>query len=232
MDDERIKRLEALLAIDERITALESAKGDRRPWWRNAGLIAAYGGLLALVPAAVTGVASWFESRRQLDLAAQQQAHERTLAYLGLAVDPDSTEAARAQVLRFLASLDGDPVSAWASTELELVQGKIAALVDEQAEMVAEVIATNAVAERVETQAAELVAQAQDDPKLVKQAAAKVSEAEHLVAEVRRKRDRIDAISTRIGDTPIEILQLREAGRASAKEAQLQTMPSLQRRLP
>jgi hypothetical protein len=236
MDEERIKRLEALLAIDERITALENAKGDRRPWWKNAGLIAAYGGLLTLVPAAITGVASWFESRRQLDLAAQQQAHERTLAYLGLAVDPDSTEAARAQVLRFLASLDGDPVSDWAGAELLLVQDKIDALVDEKAVMVADVVATNAAAQRVETQAAGLVAQAQKDPKLVEQAAAKVTEAEHLVAEVRRKRDRIDAISTRIGDTPIEILELRAADRASAKdaarEAQLENRPSLQRRLP
>lgn len=236
MDEERIKRLEALLAIDERITGLENARSERRPWWKNAGLVAAYGGLLTLVPAAITGVASWFESRRQLDLAAQQQAHERTLAYLGLAVDPESTEAARAQVLRFLASLDGDPVSVWASAELELVQGKIEALVDEKAEMVAAVVATDAVAQRVETQAAELVAQAQNDPKLVKQAAAKVTEAEHLFAEVRRKRDRIDAISTRIGDTPIEILQLREAGRVTAKdvarEAELEPRASLQRRLP
>lgn len=84
MDDaERLERLKTLLAIDERITALEASKGDHRPWWKNAGLIAAYGGLLALVPALITGVAGWFENQRELELESRKQRHERTLAYLG-----------------------------------------------------------------------------------------------------------------------------------------------------
>jgi hypothetical protein len=220
MDDaERMKRLEGLLAIDERITALEASRGDRRPWWRNAGLIAAYAGLLTLVPTAITGLSGWLETRRQVELAAQQQDHERTLAYLGLAVDPESTEAARLQVLRFLASRDGDPVATWATAELALVQTKIASLVDEQQEMVAEVKVVDAKAKAAQTEAAGLQAQAQNDPKLAKEAASKSAEADHLVADVLRKRDRIDAISTRLGEAPLEILQLRAVGRVQAKEA-------------
>ncbi|HWB77966.1 MAG TPA: hypothetical protein VG755_23540 [Nannocystaceae bacterium] len=221
MDDaERLERLKTLLAIDERITALEASKGERKPWWKNAALIAAYGGLLALVPAFVTGVAGWFENQRELELESRKQKHERTLAYLGLAVDPESTEAARAQVLRFLASLRDDPVGEWAAAELDLVNGKIAELKDEKEAVIADVEVADAKAKAAESAAAQLQAEAETDPKntaVVKQAAAKTAEAQHLMADVRRRRDRLAALSTRTGDAPLEIIQLREA-----KGAQLQ----------
>jgi hypothetical protein len=220
MDDaERHKRLEGLLAIDERITALEASRTDKKPWWRNSALIAAYAGLLALVPASVTGVAGWFEKQQAVELEASKQAHERTLAYLGLAIDPDATEASRLQVLRFLAKIDDVEVAAWAAEELGLVQTRIAALVDEKQMAVADIAATDEKVKDAQKQAAELAAQAQNDPKLAKAAAAKSAEADHLVAEVRRKRDHVDAISTRIGDAPLQIIQLREAGRSGITEA-------------
>ncbi len=213
MEAERMQRLEALLAIDERIASLEAAKGDKKPWWRNSALLAAYAGLIAFIPASVTAVAGWFENRGELQLAISKQEHERTLAYVGLAVDPSSNEAARLQVLRFLSSLDGDPIGAWAREELALVQTKIASLVDEKQEVIAEVEAADAKAKVAMAQAAELEVQAQADPRVAKAAAAKATEAEHLVAEVRRKRDRVDAISTRIGDAPLQIIELREGNR-------------------
>lgn len=218
MDDaERLERLKTLLAIDERISALEASKGDKRPWWKNAGLVAAYGGLLALVPAFITGVAGYFENQRELALESRKQMHERTLAYLGLAIDPESTEAARAQVLRFLASLQDDPVGEWAASELALVDGKIAELKDEKADAIAEVEVADAKAKAAQGAAVQLQAEADNDPKnttVVKQAAAKTAEAQHLMADVRRKRDRVDALATRTGDAPLEIIQLREAKRA------------------
>src|SRR6187402_1607265 len=126
MDENRLERLEALLRIDARIGELESARAEpKKPFWKNAALVAAYGSLIALVPALVTGVAGWIETRRELELAELRATHERSLAYLGLAVDPASTEAARAQVLRFLASMDGDPIGEWANAELARVVDKI-----------------------------------------------------------------------------------------------------------
>jgi hypothetical protein len=227
MDDaERLERLKTLLAIDERITALEASKGDKRPWWKNAGLIAAYGGLLALVPAFITGVAGYFENQRELELESRKQRHERTLAYLGLAIDPESTEAARAQVLRFLASLRDDPVGEWAASELALVDGKIAELKDEKVEAIAAVEVADAKATAAQSAAAQLQAEADNNPKstdVVRQAAAKTAEAQHLMAELRRKRDRVDALATRTGEPPLEIIQLREAKGAQLPEATTET---------
>lgn len=229
MDDaERLDRLENLLAIDERITALEASKGDKRPWWKNAALVAAYGGLLAIVPAFITGVAGYFENQRELQLESRKQRNERTLAYLGLAVDPEATEAARAQVLRFLASLKDDPVGEWAAAELELVNGTIAELQDEKAAAIDEVAIADAKAKTAQTAAAQLQAEADNNPKsaeLIRQAAGKTAEAQHLMADVKRKRDRVDALATRTGDTPLGIIQLREANRAQLQLPQPTTDP-------
>ncbi|HET6582452.1 MAG TPA: hypothetical protein VFG69_03370 [Nannocystaceae bacterium] len=214
MDENRLERLEALLRIDERIGQLESARAEpKKPVWRNAALVAAYGSIIALVPALVTGVAGWLETRRELELAEHRAVNERTLAYLGLAVDPGATEAARAQVLRFLATLDGDPVGDWANAELARVEGKIDELETEKTEAAADLETTAAKAKTVQTQAAELQAQAKDDPGLAKAAAAKAAEAKHLDADVQRKREHVDALATRVGDAPLEILQMRAARR-------------------
>lgn len=238
MDDARLQRLEALLRIDERLKSLEDTRPEpRKPWWKNAALLAAYGSLIALVPALVTGVAGWFETRRELELSASKQEHERTLAYLGLAVDPDATEAERAQVLRFLAAQSDDAIGAWARAELALVQHKLDELQTEQAELTAEVATAATKASVAQSQAAELQVQAREDPKLAKAAAVKAAEAEHLSAELQRKRDHADAIATRVGDVPLQILRLRaqaiEPRVDAAPDPTLEgAVPTIRRRIP
>jgi hypothetical protein len=234
MDEGRLERLETLLRIDERIGALESARAEpKRPVWKNAALVAAYGSVLALVPALVTGVAGWFENRREYELARMRAESDRTLAYIGLAVDPGSTEAAREQVLRFLATLDGDPVGVWAAAELARVQEKIGELVEEKEAIAGEAEATAAKVKTAESEAAQLQAQAREDPKFAKQAAAKAAEAKHLEQELQRKRDQVDAISTRVGDAPLEILQMRAARRKLPDEtAQIDPDAPMLRRAP
>jgi hypothetical protein len=222
MDENRLERMEALLRIDERIGQLETARTEpKKPFWKNAALVAAYGSLIALVPALVTGVAGWIETQRELELAELRATHERSLAYLGLAVDPGSTEAARAQVLRFLASMHGDPIGDWASAELSRVEDKIGELEAEKAVVVDQLDAATAKAETVESEAAQLQAQAKDDPRLAKAAAAKSAQAQHLGEEVQRKRDTIDALSTRVGDAPIEILRMRAARRIQPQTSEV-----------
>lgn len=214
MDEKGLERLEALLRIDARIGELESARAEpKKPVWRNAALVAAYGSLIALVPALVTGVAGTIENRREFELARLKADSERTLAYVGLAVDPAATEAARAQVLRFLASLDGDPIGAWASGELARVEGEIQDLEAQKADVASEVQTAAAKVETIESEAAQLQAQAREDPKVAKLAAAKTAQAKHLGEELQRKRDRLDALSTRTGDAPLEVLQMRAAKR-------------------
>jgi DNA repair exonuclease SbcCD ATPase subunit len=214
MDDQRLERLEALLRIDARIGELESARAEpKRPVWKNAALVAAYGSVIALVPALVTGVAGWLDNRRDFELARMKADSERTLAYVGLAVDPGATEAARAQVLRFLASLDDDPIGEWASAELSRVEGEIQQLEAQKVDVASEVETAAKKVETASSEAAQLQAQAREDPKIAKLAAAKTAQVKHLDEELQRKRDRFDALSTRTGDAPLEVLQMRAAKR-------------------
>ncbi len=227
MDDKGLERLEAMLRIDARIGELESARAEpKKPVWRNAALVAAYGSIIALVPALVTGVAGWLDNRREFELARMKADSERTLAYIGLAVDPAATEAARAQVLRFLASLDGDPIGAWASAELARVEGEIEQLEAQKADVASDVDAVAAKVETIESEAAQLQAQAREDPKIAKLAAAKTAQAKHLGEELQRKRDRLDALATRTGDAPLELLQMRAAIRTKPQaQVELVTRP-------
>ena len=107
------------------------------------------------------------------------------------------------------------------STGASATRAMLALLEAEKAVVVDEVAAVAAKVETVATEAAQLQAQAKDDPRLVKAAAAKTAQAQHLGEELQRKRDRVDALSTRVGDAPLEILQMRAARRIQPPKTEL-----------
>lgn len=216
-DDERLSRLEMLLRIDERIAVLEKARPERSPWWRNAPLVVAYGGVLALVPALVTGVSSYFQNQRQYELARREHEQQQTLAYLQLAVDAAAPEATRAQVLRFLVALDADDaVGVWATGELARVETKLDVLGVEHETAVTEAESAEQQAKLAERDAAAAEAKAKANPQEAAMAAVKVADAKNLRRLADRRHDRVDDLATRTGDAPLKVMELRNAG-AEAK---------------
>ncbi|MBX7078373.1 MAG: hypothetical protein K1X88_04230 [Nannocystaceae bacterium] len=218
-DDERLARLEALLKLDERLASLERARPERSPWWRQAPLVVAYGGILALVPALVTGVSGYFQNQRQFELSKREHEQQQTLAYLQLAVDAAAPEATRAQVLRFLVAIDpGNAVGSWAQAELGLVQQKLDELAQQKQTVTADADDTDAKAAAAERDAAAAEAAAKADPRQAPTAASKTAHALALRREADRKRDQLDAIATRTGDAPLTVMELRSGSEAVANK--------------
>jgi hypothetical protein len=210
MGDERLERFELLLKLDERLTEFERARPPRAAWWRNAPLVVAYGGVLALVPALVTGVAGYFSNARQYELNKREHEQQQTLEYLRLAVDAGAPEATRAQVLRFLVALDPDaPVGTWARAELTQVYDKLDKLDVEHASVTKVVEELEDEASIAERDAAAAEAKAKSDPREAPDAATLVVRARDLRRDADREREHLDSISMRTGDAPFKLSKHR-----------------------
>lgn len=116
-DDARVRRLETLLKLDERLTKLEENQASKgRARMLHPATLAALLGIVPPTTSAVYGAVSGIYAQR---LKADETRDARLQKYLETALDHTVPLENRLQMMRYLESSDDAAMAAWASGELK-----------------------------------------------------------------------------------------------------------------
>lgn len=123
-DDTRIRRLETLLKVDERLTKLEESQASKsRARMLHPATLAALLGIVPPMTSAVYGAVSGIYAQR---LKADETRDARLQKYLETALDHTVPLENRLQMMRYLENSDDAAMAAWAGGELARLSGELA----------------------------------------------------------------------------------------------------------